>query len=189
MQRRVGAIVSVLLLGLCPGFAQGAVPVMPSQIAYVVARDLGWNLQDSSVPTTIRVLAPDLRLPPDAQVHVAAVFPSRTNGTWLLRMECSRRVECLPFGVALQGLGQMSPPVRAASEHFSAAADKGLLPLVVRAGQRVNLAEEISGMRLSVPAICLQAGRAGQRIRVRNLSSRRVVLARVRAAGEVAAED
>ena len=44
-------------------------------------------------------------------------------------------------------------------------------------------------MHLSAPAICLQAGGMGQKIRVRNVSSGRVVLARVRTAGMVTVED
>jgi Chaperone for flagella basal body P-ring formation len=189
MRRRAGLMVSLLLLCVGAGFAQKTMPGLQSRLAQVVARDLGWELQESATPLRVKVLAPGLRLPDEVRLHVAAVHASGVADSWLLRMECSTRVECLPFEVVLQSSGHQNPSVEAASVHSAAGAEGPLPPQVVRAGQRVRLAEEISGMRLSALAICLQPGGVGQRIRVRNLSSGRVVPARVRAGGELEAEE
>ena len=189
MRRRIGLMTGVLLAAVCGGLAQELAPLSPSQIAPVVARDLGWKLQGSATPLHIQVLTPGLRLPPGAQLHVAAVHSPGITGSWLLRMECSTRVACLPFEVALLGRGPESSSVGVTLPRAGAGAGRSLAPPVVRPGQRVQLEEEVSGMRLSASAICLQAGSAGQKIRVRNVSSRRVVLARVLAAGEVVVEE
>ncbi len=168
--------------------AQTAGPALQSRVERVIVRELGWNMSDPALQPRLQVLAPELRLPAEARLHVAAVHPCAGAGTWLLRLECSRRVECLPFEVRLQMRGQDNRSIPGAATDSLAEPGNSLAPPVVRAGQRVLLSEEASGMHLSAPAICLQAGRLGQRIRVRNVASGRVVLARVGADG-VTVED
>ena len=188
MRRRVPLIIALALLGGCDLFAQLTGAALQSQVEHTIVRELGWKSHDPDTQLRIQILAPEVRLPDTARLHVAAVHPFGAAGTWLLRMECGRRVECVPFEVRLQMRGGDGSPVGVGSPHAARDGDS-LSPPLVRAGQRVQLSEETSAMHLSAPAICLQAGGMGQKIRVRNVSSGRVVLARVRAAGMVTVED
>jgi len=160
------------------------------RISGAVARDLGISVQAVTPPFALQILGPEVRVPDEARLQVTSVHAVAGVDNWLLRMECGSRLECLPFEVLLRLRGQRpsSLPAAPAGSPSAVPVNQVAAP-VVRAGQRVRLAEEVSGMRLSVTAVCLQAGVVGQRIRVRNLSSGRVVLARVRAAGQVVVED
>jgi flagellar basal body P-ring formation protein FlgA len=60
-------------------------------------------------------------------------------------------------------------------------------PRMISRGQEVRLVADSGGISVSARAEALQDGARGQRIQVRNLSSRRVVEAEVTAAGEVRA--
>ena len=184
------ALLIIIASSLCGRhvLAQVADTSLRSRVERTIARELGWKMPQSGMQLRLRVLAPELQLPEQARLHVAAVHAAGGAGTWLLRLECSRRVECLPFEVRLQMRGQDNRSIPGAATDSLAEPGNSLAPPVVRAGQRVLLSEEASGMHLSAPAICLQAGRLGQRIRVRNVASGRVVLARVGADG-VTVED
>jgi hypothetical protein len=179
---------ALLLLGT--GRAPGQSVQLQAQVARAITRDLGISLQEKSARLAVQILGAEVRVPSEARLHVAAVHAVAGGDTWLLRMACGSREECLPFEVMLRGRTQIAVAgagVGRASALPILSSPAG--PPLVRAGERVMLAEEVSGMRLSAPAVCLQAGSAGQRIRVRNVSSRRVVLARVRAAGQVVVEE
>lgn len=58
-------------------------------------------------------------------------------------------------------------------------------PSVVQRGERVRLVSTFGALEVSVAAEAMEPGTLGQRIRVRNTESRRIVTARVRGAGEV----
>ncbi len=58
-------------------------------------------------------------------------------------------------------------------------------PSAVQRGERVRLVSTSGTLEVSVAAEALEPGTPGQRIRVRNTESRRIVTARVRGAGEV----
>lgn len=57
------------------------------------------------------------------------------------------------------------------------------LPLLVRRGERINLSARSGGINVSVGAEALANGRSGERIRVRNLQSQRVIEATVTGPG------
>jgi Chaperone for flagella basal body P-ring formation len=181
-------IVALQLLSGGVGLAQTEQPQLQSRVARAVARDLRIDVGDEAARLRIQVLASALQLPAQARIHVAAVHAVPGGNEWFLRMECGSRIECLPFEVALLARSAGELPASLSTQVPHAPGD-GLAAPTVRAGQRVQLAEEVSGMRLSALGICLQAGGIGQKIRVRNLASGRVVLGRVRAAGRVAVED
>ena len=162
--------------------AESSGPALERQVERTVMRELQLEPQDIA---GIRLLASELRLPDRPHLHVANIHPGGEANTWLLRMECASRVECLPFEVVLRT--RRTPAYPGSSPDAANSGSKS--SSVVRSGQRVRVAEEISGMRLSTAGISLQAGSIGQKIRVRNLASGRVVLARVRAAGSVVVED
>lgn len=188
MRTIAGLLLSALLLSAGQGLAQTA--GLKSHVGRAVARDLGIETEGSSAYFGVRILGSEVRVAEQSGLHVAAVHAVPEANLWLLRMECSSRPACLPFEVLLRARGQATanlPDTRTKPGSL----DPGvrLATPLVRAGQRVELAEEGSGMRLSAPVVCLEAGRMGQRIRVRNVSSGRVVVARVRAAGQVTVEE
>ena len=180
------------LLLLCAGAVLGQGLPLQARVERAVSRDLGIRVKDPNPTFALQFLASEVRVPEHASLRVAAMHSAGGRGTWLLRMECGSLRECLPFEVVLRGRKPLAEAVEGthpttASIVPPSRVDVGV-PLV-RAGQRVQLAESISGMHLSVPAVCLQGGSLGQRIRVRNVASRKVVLARVRAVGQVVVED
>lgn len=180
MRTMATILVSALLL-LCAAQGLGQTTVSQAQVWRAVARDVGIKEQES-----LEILGPEVRVPDQARLRVATVH-AVSDGTLLLRMECSSRTECLPFEVVLRRGSEQAGGAGAGSSSVPSPG-RAAAPLV-RAGQRVELAEEVSGMRLCAPAVSLQTGAMGQRIRVRNVSSGRVVLARVRAAGQVVVEN
>jgi hypothetical protein len=188
--RAIGrAAVSALVLCSGLAMAQSTQPVTETRVAQAIARDLGAHTQDAMAQARIEILASALRMPQGAQLHVAAVHAFAGAKTWLLRLECGSRLECLPFEVALRLRGSDNGAGLALRHGSMLSTPLAQLSApVVRSGEKVRLAEEVSGMRLSAPAVCLQSGSIGQKIRVRNVSSGRVVLARVRGAGRVAVE-
>ncbi|MDI6869787.1 MAG: flagellar basal body P-ring formation chaperone FlgA [Bacillota bacterium] len=60
-----------------------------------------------------------------------------------------------------------------------------MVPVVVRRGDRVTVTVEAGGLVLAVPGMALEAGGAGEVIRVQNLQSNRTVSGVVRGPGEV----
>jgi len=164
-------------------------PSVYQQTAQAVARDLKLGLA-TDLAGNLEVLPPMAFLPPSNRLHVTSLRSAFRPGTWLLRLNCDHRDQCLPFYAVLHyaeldpnSLPQFPDSSRASQR----APDRGGTrkesspPLALR-GAEIELVEELSGMRLRVKAVCLQSGQLGERIRVRNLSTNRVLLATV--AGE-----
>lgn len=189
-------LVSIILLaGLEPRFAAG-VPAMEcatalavrEKAAVAIGRDLKPGLAGEA-GSNLQLLDPALSLPSDARLQVASVRVGYSPGTWLLRLECSSRRECLPFHVLLHApdVNLLDGFTGNSASHVSGkgrlrpalARPKQLRSPVARSGDRVLLVEELSGMRLKVSAVCLESGGLGDEIRVRNVATRRVVLATV----------
>ena len=193
--RRSGALLGLLVTlvlwcGVHGGVAAelSAVPSRSSplqdKVAAAVARDVHFGLAAAVDLGNLQVLDPLLTLPSDSKLRVTSVRAGYAPGSWLLRMECASRRDCLPFHVALRAPG--------AAKHESSgdaltakASGKGhpgqpqTNSTVARSGDHVLLVEERSGMRLKVTAVCLQSGGLGDQIRVRNLATQRVLVATV----------
>jgi len=117
-------------------------------------------------------------------LRVTGVKASEPQGTWLLRIECVSRKACLPFYAVLEAGAEtvalrhsafsLAPQSksREATEHGP---NGGALQQ--RSGDHVEVVEEISGLHFKTKGVCLQGGSEGERIRVRNLSTHRVLLA------------
>ncbi len=187
---RVVASLFVSALLLCAGNAPAQTPQLQLQVARAVTHDLGIDTQPFNSQFGMQILGSQMQVPEQARLHVVAVQAALEGGTRWLRLECSSRLECLPFEVVLRARGRhATDSLDSGARSSSLTSSDRLAAPLVRAGQRVRLAEEISGMHLSARAVCLEAGSMGQRIRVRNMSSGRVVSARVRAAGQVTVAD
>jgi flagellar basal body P-ring formation chaperone FlgA len=192
--QRVGAFVGlqmtlvlVAMVDVCvaagPPVAPASISELRDKVAAAVARDVPSSLagQDAG---NLQVLDPLLSLPSDSQLRVTSVRTGYSPGSWLLRLECASRRDCLPFHVVLRapGVGRRESfgadlAAKAAGKDQPSRPQTN--PAVARSGDHVLLVEERSGMRLKVTAVCLQSGGLGDQIRVRNLATQRVLVATI----------
>ncbi len=176
-----------------PALAQSPTSSLQRKVAAAVARDLqfGGEQQD----THLQILAPAaMSVPAHAQLHVVSVRTGFSPGSWLVRMDCAARSDCLPFHVVLRSTG---PEVRnPVGDPLSAAVQSRNLPAGVKqvrvplahSGDRMLLVEERPGLRLQARVVCLESGALGDAIRVRNLATHRVLLATIASKDEVRVE-
>ena len=168
---------------------QASSSALQRKVAAAVARDLQSGLISESSGSNLQVLSPPLSVPAGAELRVTSVRAGYSPGSWLLRMDCSSRRDCLPFHVVLHSPAANLPEGFVAGLTTSAsgqnqgsrprAQPKQLRSPVARSGDHVLLVEERSGLRLKVTAVCLESGGLGDEIRVRNLATQRVLLATV----------
>ena len=159
------------------------------KVAAAIARDLQLDLPNDSPGNNLQVLAHTPSVPSGSELHVTSVRAGYSPGSWLLRLDCSSRRDCLPFHVVLHSPGANLHEGLVAGLTTSAsgrnqpirpkAKPKPLRSPMARGGDHVLLVEERSGMRLKVTVVCLESGGLGDEIRVRNLATRRVLLATV----------
>lgn len=160
------------------GYASPPAPDLHQQVAMTVGRDL--RLDSGLIGPRLQVLTALPALTSDAGLHVVTVKREFAANTWLIRLGCTSARQCLPFDALLRApkLSLTGPPI-------ALGARQGEIRLVnkrtanasalAHSGEQVELVEELSGMRLRARAVCLQSGAMGDRIRVRNVSSHRVL--------------
>ena len=140
------------------------------------------GFQQRRVEQKLQVLAPFTALPAGATVHVVSARQGFGAGTWLLRLDCDSRRECLPFHAVLRTAQFDQPPSRlhqpAGFRGSPETRGVSRTPLV-RSGNAVELVEQLPGVRLRVHVVCLQSGGLGDRIRVENRETHRVISATV----------
>jgi Chaperone for flagella basal body P-ring formation len=184
---RVALSAFALAIATCRfGLAQLNPPQVQRQAAAAVVRALHIDSTPEQIEKQLQLLGSPQSLPPGSSLRLVSVRPGFTPGTWLMRLDCSSRHDCLPFHALLRiDVGvQLSPSNSGASPALSKAGGSqsnpgsSVAPLA-RSGDRVNLVEELAGMRLQVKAVCLQSGALGDRIRVQNLATHRVLLATI----------
>jgi hypothetical protein len=166
------------------------------QAAEAVIRDLGIDSDSALVEQNLKVLAPYTSLPTGAAIKVVSARAGYSAGTWVLRLDCVSRRDCLPFHAVLRvpqlntgGLpeGESGKPKLTAVQ-FAAAVKQLNAPPVTRQGQEIELVADLPGVRLREKVVCLQAGALGERIRVQSRGSHRVLLATVAGSGLVKVE-
>ena len=188
----VGSLMVAVLLGssVCPAAERrmpepASVTALEQKVAAAVARDVG--LSDENLARHVQVLDRSLSLPAGAELHVTAVRPGYSPGSWRLRIDCSSRRDCLPFHAVLHSptaslrsdsAAGLAAPM-ASQPGRSTGKPKQLQPPLTHSGDHVLLVEERSGMRLQVTVVCLQSGGLGDEIRVQNPATRRILLATV----------
>lgn len=171
---------------------------LQSRVATTVCRDLGFAGTCAEIDLKLQSLTPDFRLPVGASFYVSSVKSLAGPNAFMVRVECSPIKDCVPFHVLLSG--KTATPVKAGGVpdllheqlvaiHTRLGIGPQAIPHLVRSGQRVRVQEELSGMRLSVPAVCLQPGAMGQKIRVRNVATGKVLIARVLSAQQLVVEE
>jgi len=154
------------------------------QAAEAVVRDMRLDSESRLVGQNLQVLAPFTSLPAGSALHVVSARPGFTAGTWMLRLDCASRHDCLPFHALLrmpEGDRLLLPdggPVTAKLPAIQR--ERQVIPAALaRRGAQAELVEELPGVRLRAKVVCLESGGLGDRIRVQNRTTHRVLLATV----------
>ena len=181
IRTRLWIVALVVLTAAAPAAAVPGTGAVEQRIADAVARDLHLELPPSA---RLRVLIPLNILPPDARVRVVSVKPAFTPATWLVRLACASSRDCLPFHALLSGChppGVLSGSSRVASPGPGArdSENPATGAWMTRSGEQVELTGGDSQIMVKVKAVCLQAGRVGDTVRVRAMGSNRIVSATV----------
>ena len=150
----------------------------------------------NTVEKSLHVLAPFMSLPEGTRVRVVSVRSGAVPGTWLLRLQCDLRRDCLPFDAILRVAELSGSSLDNPDSIFARLASRvsqagkpvsGGAPLA-RRGDPVELVEEVGSMRLRAKGICLESGGLGERIRVQTGAAHRILLATVVGQGLVQVE-
>ncbi len=155
------------------------------QAAEAVVRDMRLESQSSLVERNLEVLAPFTSLPAGAALHVVSARTFFAVGTWMLRLDCASRRDCLPFHAVLRmpeagSLLGHEPGPAAAKLPTILQRERPLNPAALaHRGDQAELIEELPGVRLRAKVVCLESGGLGDRIRVQNRTTHRVLLATV----------
>lgn len=120
---------------------------------------------------------PPLRAPLEKVMLRRATYHPETK-QWEMQLQCIPQRACLPFVAVIHTLDASLFPRRYVP-HATA--------LLVRAGDRKEMASTFGAVRLRQYVICLQPGRAGDSIRVRPEGENRVRLATVSPDGSLIA--
>ena len=154
------------------------------QIVLAVARDL--NLDPGRVEKQLQLLAPPHELP--SEIRVVSAKRELFRSGWLIRLGCRPSQNMLPFDVVLNVPElDLTASVRSSVGVSAGTLEKAAAPArsgrqdaaVVHRGENVEMVEEFGQVKLVAKAVCLDAGAVGDRVRVRNASSHRVVIATV----------
>jgi hypothetical protein len=95
---------------------------------------------------------------------------------WNVSVRCVHAADCVPFLLRVSGEAPRNASVLRGQADSSRRTPE---PPVVWPGHQATLSWDQSGIRLAVPVVCLDAGRTGQRIRVRILGKERTIEATV----------
>jgi hypothetical protein len=172
--------------GFCCARTQTDAPVPIPQRPALQAVASALHLDTSDLENSLQLLRSPFLLPGNAHLRVVSIKAAGGN-SWFLRVECDSRRDCLPFYALLRSSvfnatvlpRSGSKPDRQLEADIKGLTRQSRSAPIERSGDRVEVVEELSGMHFRTRAICLQSGSLGDLIRVRNLSTHRVVLATV----------
>jgi hypothetical protein len=122
------------------------------------------------------------RIPENAILDLVRTSWNPALSSWDIRARCLHAADCVPFLVRLHSDEkklQLTPSRRREISEAHNAEDRSPMPRVgsistpgpvVRAGQSLTLIWDQNGIRVSVPALCLDPGAPGQHVRARIIS-------------------
>ncbi|HLY65451.1 MAG TPA: flagella basal body P-ring formation protein FlgA [Chloroflexota bacterium] len=164
------------MIAFCALFSAGASAIaLRQEVAAVVGRDLKIGFPAVKLETQLQLLTPLSALPAEAGLRVTSTRAGFSRDTWLLRLACRSTRECLPFYALLRC--PECQDVDGLRRAASAASAREHPATLTRTGEHVEIVEQLSGLRMKTRAVCLQSGGLGERVRVRNESSQRVLTA------------
>lgn len=108
--------------------------------------------------------------------------------SWDFTMRCARLTDCVPFLVRVAGSNSGRPQITAETSRGTRSRTESIVDSLLHAGQKTTLLWEQDGIRMVLPAICLDAGRKGDTVRVRVASGSRIMQATVTAQGTLVVE-
>ena len=120
------------------------------------------------------------RIPYGTRIEMMRKVWDPVLASWDVSTRCVPRADCVPFQVRVR-MRDSQQTVLASLPRTAVPREDASRPLV-RRGQTVSLLWDQDGIRLVVPAVCLDAGGAGQRVRARISPGGRVVRAVVESA-------
>jgi hypothetical protein len=98
----------------------------------------------------------------------------------LIELRCPQSGQCLPFYVRLHWSSTEARELALAGVKHDRKLNAGLKrELLVRAGQKATLVTKAGKFRAATPVICMDAGSAGQTVRVASLDRKRIARAEV----------
>jgi hypothetical protein len=172
----VGLCVWLMVAGARAHAASARTAISPANVAEAITQ-AGMQVR----PGQVDILSAIGSVHPDALLHVVRV--ARLNTDLLkVRMRCEENSECLPFYVLLHGKTEGEVADFRKLLEKTPIAPKAP---VVRGGEAVTLIVQTQDMRMTLPVICLQNGRLGERIKVTSPDRKRTFEAEVVQAGLV----
>ena len=139
---------------------------------------------DAPVPQVVDCGAAG-RISRNAPLEITRTFWDAARASWLISARCTHPGDCVPFLVRVQGID--SPKIKPSPPSGAKAMRGAVQKPLVHSGEAVSLVWDQDGIRLTVPAICLDRGGAGDEVRARVERGGRVVRAVVLAEGRLRA--
>jgi len=137
------------------------------------------------------------RIPEDAPLALISKRWDAALHSWVFSARCTRSRDCVPFLIRVQGADWEDSASAAMLVQNNAHPGLHLSPstraaqgrnFVVHPGQKTLILWDQNGIRLTVPAICMDSGRAGDTVRARIERGNRIVRAVVVSSGVLRAE-
>jgi hypothetical protein len=118
-------------------------------------------------------------IPENAQLELTRTAWNVAAQRWEFALRCVRPEDCVPFLVWAGG-EKLSPlPVSAAAVSLAPQAIASIVERLVKPGQTATLTWDGAGIRIVLPVTCLEAGGAGQFVRVKVKNGARILRAEV----------
>jgi hypothetical protein len=123
------------------------------------------------------------RIALDAPLALTRTAWNPALATWDVSARCVHAADCVPFFVRMPE--RNSRFEKRSASHSTAAKTTVMQKPLVRPGETVTLLWDQGGIRLVVPAVCLDKGTAGEAVRARIVRGGRMVRAVVESAGRL----
>ncbi len=175
---------------LAPGTERRVILWVPERTRVHRARPRSSCREIEAKVFSVPVKAPDEadcgaadRIPEDAPLTVTRKHWDPALGSWMFSAHCTRPSDCVPFLIRVPGGREQTDAVSVSLGESSAASPRSTdaretqLNLVVRPGDKASLLWDQDGIRLTIPAICMDKGRAGDTVRARLEPNHRIVRA------------
>lgn len=164
-----------LAVGASPAMAAGAYPISAGQVAAEINR-MGMPVN----PGQVTMLADVTAATQNPVLKIRSVQP-QDGGEVLVRLECERAGQCLPFFVRVRttAAGAISNNANQPVSTFAPSRSSSAQIPILKYGAAATLLLEGSHVHITIPVISLQNGVPGQTIRVTSADHRKTYSAQV----------
>jgi hypothetical protein len=177
-------LILALILSAVTALPAAAAPnhaaITTTQIASAIS---GWGMNVSAEQVTLLTDVMATTNTPTLQVESIVPWGDRRMK---VRLDCATSEECLPFFVAINGIGQNAQnagqPSSAGSDRSSIAAlqpEPGSKSIAVRNGSLATLLLEGGHVHIRLIVVCLENGAPGQTIRAESKDHQQTYIAQV----------